>query len=122
MQTRATGHKSTVRAAATVMRVKRDGGNASDVDCYGGEEVEWQIVVSVKTDETAKGKDSAASHFPRAEVEESDRPESRSNHGRPMRHRTRIDTIRKSHEQRRTHGTGQTDETGEAEVRTLGQY
>jgi hypothetical protein len=39
------------------------------------------MVVSVKTDETAKGKDSAASHFPRAEVEESHHPESRSNHG-----------------------------------------
>ena len=32
---RATGHKSTVRAAATAMKVKRDGGNASSVDCYG---------------------------------------------------------------------------------------
>jgi hypothetical protein len=29
---RATGHKSTVRAAATAMRVKRYGGSASDVD------------------------------------------------------------------------------------------
>ena len=40
---RATSHKSTVRAAATAMKVKRDGGNASDVDCYGGEEVVVQV-------------------------------------------------------------------------------
>lgn len=42
------------------MKAKRDGENASDVDCYGGEEV----VVLVKAGaSTAKGKDSASSHL-----------------------------------------------------------
>jgi len=49
---RATGHRSTVEAAATAMRVKRDSGNASEVDGYGGEGVGVIDVSSVK----AKGR------------------------------------------------------------------
>ena len=75
---RATGHKSTVRAAATAMRVKRDGENASVVDGYGGEEVDGTDGCVSEGRRTTKGKDSAASHLPRAEVEDRT-PDSRLN-------------------------------------------
>lgn len=68
---RATGHKSTGRAVATAIREKRDGENASDVDGYCGEGVlsDGRYLSSESKRRTAKGKDLAASHFPRAEVE-----------------------------------------------------
>jgi len=63
------------------MRVKRDGENASVVDGYGGEEVEYGTDGCVSEGRrTTKGKDSAASHLPRAEVEDKT-PDSRLNRG-----------------------------------------
>ena len=54
---RATGHKSTGRAEATVIKEKRDGENASDVDGYCGEGV-WMTdgISSVKAERQRKEK------------------------------------------------------------------
>lgn len=85
---RATGHKSTGRAAATAMREKRDGENASDVEDYCGEGV-WVMdgisPVSEQKDGERKRFGSVALSTGR-----SGRFETWSVHNR-----TRIDAIRK---------------------------